>query len=85
MAITARVSRESDAVLEDGEYDGIVVDADDAGDAVLLDVVVLAGPHKGEVVAVRAAGLAVDPLDALGSPVTLVVAGGEPRVTFDQV
>lgn len=85
MAFTVRVSRECGAVLEDGEYDGIVVDADHQGDGVLLEVTVLAGPHKGEVVAVRATGLAIDPLDALGSPVTLVVAAGEPRVTFDQV
>jgi len=76
-------------MLEDGEYDGIVVDADadaDAdGDAVRLEVTILAGPHKGEVVSMLAAGLGIDPLDALGSPVTLVVTGGEPRVTFDQV
>jgi hypothetical protein len=85
VAITPRVSRESDAVLEDGEYDGIVVDADADGDAVRLEVTILAGPHKGEVVSMLAAGLAIDPLDALGSPVTLVVTGGEPRVTFDQV
>lgn len=85
MAITAQVSRESGAVLEDGEYDGIVVDADADGDEVRLDVVILVGPHKGAVVSMQAVGLGVDPLDALGSPVTLAVAGGEPRVTFDQV
>ena len=85
MAVTTRVSRECGGVLEDGEYDGIVVDADLDGDAVLLEVTVLAGPHKGEVVAVRAVGLDVDPLDALGSPVTLQVVDGAPRVTFDQV
>ena len=72
-------------MLEDGEYDGIVVDAEVEGDAVRLEVTVLAGPHKGEVVAVRAVGLGVDPLDALGMPVTLVVVDGAPRVTFDQV
>ena len=72
-------------MLEDGEYDGIVVDAEVEGDAVRLEVTVLAGPHKGEVVAVQAVGLELDPLDALGMPVTMVVADGAPRVTFDQV
>lgn len=79
-------------MLDDGTYDGIVVDAEleaghDDGDdiaVVRLDVAILAGPHKGEVVAVRATGLAADPLDALGLPVTLTVVDGGPRVAFDQ-
>ena len=36
-----------------------------------LDVTILAGAHKGEVVSVRADGLGVDPLDCLGMPGTL--------------
>lgn len=79
-------------VLDDGEYDGIVVDAeleaghDEGGAAavVRLEVAILGGVHKGEVVAVRAHGLVGDPLDALGLPVTLTVADGAPRVRFDQ-
>jgi hypothetical protein len=71
-------------VLEDGVYDGIVVDAALDGDGVRLELTVLAGPHKGEVLVVRAAGLAGDPLDRLGMPVTLTVADGAPRVAFDQ-
>ena len=78
-------------MLDDGEYDGIVVDAeveaghDDGGPAVVrLDVAILGGAQKGEVVSVRATGLSGDPLDALGLPVTLTVVGGAPRVTFDQ-
>ncbi len=65
-------------------YDGIVVDAALDGDGVRLELTVLAGPHKGEVLVVRAAGLAGDPLDRLGMPVTLTVADGAPRVAFDQ-
>jgi hypothetical protein len=71
-------------VLEDGVYDGIVVDAALDRDGVRLELTVLAGPHKGEVLVVRAAGLAGDPLDRLGMPVTLTVADGAPRVAFDQ-
>ena len=62
----------------------IVVDAEAEGGAVRLDVTVLGGPHKGEVVVLRAAGLPGDPLDRLGVPVTLTVTAGAPRVAFDQ-
>jgi hypothetical protein len=72
-------------MLDDGMYDGIVVDAEDDGSGrVRLDITILGGPRKGEVVVLHAAGLAGDPLDRLGMPVTLSVAGGEPRVQFDQ-
>lgn len=70
-------------MLEDGTYDGIVVDAEPDGDAVRLDVTILAGPHKGELVSVRAVGLATDPLDCLATPCTLTVSRGEPRIALD--
>lgn len=76
-------------MLADGTYDGIVVDAgtdpapDAPSDAVRFEIAILAGPHKGEVVAVRASGLAGDPIDRLGDPVTLTVSDGRPRFTFD--
>lgn len=67
----------------DGAYDGIVVDAEADGDAVRLEVTILDGPHKGDIVVVRAAGLTTEPLDCLGTPVTLTVSAGEPRIVFD--
>jgi len=78
-------------VLEDGSYDVVVVDAeapDSAAEAdgvglVVLDLAVLAGPHKGEMVRVTASGLDRDPLDLLATPGTLVVADGEPRVELE--
>lgn len=80
-------------MLADGTYDVLVVDAqavdDEAVDdeaaegAVSLDLTILAGEHKGEVVTVRATGLDADPLDLLAVPGTLVVAGGEPRVALE--
>jgi hypothetical protein len=71
-------------VLDDGEYDGIVIDAEGDGGAVRLDITILAGERKGEVVTMHATGLRGDPLDRLGMPVTITVADGAPRVTFDQ-
>ena len=70
-------------MLADGAYDVIVVDADEDGPAVRLDVTILAGPHKGEVVSVLARGLAVEPLDCLGMPGTLTVADGAPTVVLE--
>ena len=71
-------------MLPDGSYDVLVVDATADGPAGLhLEVTVLAGEHKGEVVAVRASGLAVDEIEALGTPGTLTVQDGEPRLALE--
>jgi hypothetical protein len=71
-------------VLEDGVYDALVVDATAAGEAMNLDLTIVAGAHKGEVVAVRATGLAIDELDLLGMPGTLVVENGVPAFTVER-
>jgi hypothetical protein len=71
-------------LLEDGAYDALVVDVDpSAGDSARLDLTIVAGRHKGEVVGVRASGLAGDPMDLLGMPAVLVVTNGQPSVAFD--
>jgi hypothetical protein len=71
-------------VLPDGRYDVFVVDAATEGPGILrFDVTVLAGDHKGEVVSVRAEGIAVDEIDALGLPGTLTVADGEPTLVLE--
>lgn len=80
-------------MLADGTYDVLVVDAHEAGGeaasegaaagALSLDLTILAGEHKGEVVTVRASGVHADPLDLLAVPGTLVVEGGEPRVALE--
>jgi hypothetical protein len=72
-------------MLEDGVYDVFVVDAEtlEAG-GLHLDLTILAGPHKGEVVSMRATGLGVDEIDALGTPGTLTVTRGEPSVVLDR-
>ncbi len=57
------------AMLPDGTYDVFVVDAEPPSrpTALRLEVTILAGEHKGEVVSMRAEGLGVDELDALGT------------------
>jgi hypothetical protein len=70
-------------MLDDGSYDAIVVDATDDGDAIAVDLAILAGPRKGEVVTVRAVGLGRESLELLGIPATIVVTRGEPAVTFE--
>ena len=74
-------------MLADGTYDVIVVDAaaiPDAQDELRLDLTILAGEHKGEVVPMRASGLGVDELDVLGVPGTLTVRDGAPSIVLDR-
>jgi hypothetical protein len=71
-------------VLEDGRYDALVVDAIADGETMALDLTILGGAHKGEVVAVRATGLDVDDVDLLGMPGTLVVENGVPVFTVER-
>lgn len=73
------------AVLEDGSYDAIVVDAEAGStpETVALELAVAAGPHRGEVVAVTARDLGRDPLDLLAVPATIVVLDGAPTLTLE--
>ena len=71
-------------MLPDGTYDVFVVDAASAGPGGLrLEVTIVAGDQKGEVVSVRADGLEIGELDALGLPGTLTVAGAEPTLVLE--
>lgn len=72
-------------MLPDGTYDVFVVDAEaeGPGDRLRLDLTILAGDQKGEVVSMRADGLGISELDALGTPGTLTVAGGEPSLVLE--
>jgi hypothetical protein len=72
-------------VLDDGTYDALVVDAADAeGGGVSIELTIVSGPAKGEVVAVIGHGLRGDPLDLLGVPGTLTVAGGTPSLRLER-
>jgi len=70
-------------MLEDGDYDIFVVDAEDVGAAIRLDLTVLAGAHRGEMVTVTASGLGTDAIDLLGTPGTLTVTDGQPVVHLE--
>jgi len=73
-------------VLTDGTYDAIVVDVTEGDDgSVAVELAIAAGEHRGDVVRVvdRRPDIADAPLDLLGLPATLTVAGGEPSVTFE--
>lgn len=72
-------------MLDDGTYDAVVVDADEAeGGGIHIELTVVAGPAKGEVVALVGHGLAGDPLDLLGVPGTITVEGGTPSLRLER-
>ena len=73
-------------VLADGSYEAMVVDARDADDeagVLVLDITILAGAAKGEVVEVRAGQLQYDAIDLLAMPCILTVTNGQPKLVFD--
>jgi len=72
-------------MLPDGTYDVFVVDAEASGtgDRLRLDLTILGGERKGDVVSMQADGLGVTDLDALGTPGTLTVSGGEPSLVLE--
>ena len=66
--------------MADGAYEAIVVDAEDVDGNLRLELAITAGQHKGEVVVVRAGGVTMDPVHALGIPARIVVENARPRV-----
>ena len=71
-------------MLDDGTYDALVFDADDADDGgVEVEMTILAGEHKGAVVSVVSTEWEGDALDLLGIPATIVVTDGRPTVRFE--
>ena len=69
--------------MRDGTYDAIVVDAERVDDGLRLELTITAGPNKGDVVAVRARNVHMDPVIALGIPARIVVIDDEPRVELE--
>ena len=71
-------------MLSDGTYDVVVVDADgDAEGVVHVEVAILAGERKGEVVSITTTGLRGSEFDLIGMPATLTVTDGAPTVRID--
>ncbi|MFM7617580.1 MAG: hypothetical protein ACKO72_09015 [Actinomycetes bacterium] len=73
---------ESDAPLPDGTYAGFIVDANTIDDDLLaVDVTITSGPHRGELLTLRARGLTRrDPIHLMGRPCDLIVTDGAPRI-----
>lgn len=71
--------------LPDGTFDVFVVDAtrDDATGATSIELTVVAGEHKGELVTLKMAGGQRDPIELIGLPGTLTVAEGRPSLRID--
>lgn len=73
--------------LPDGRYDVFIVDAesDPADDArvVRVDVTVVSGEYKGEVLSLAAHGVAGSDIDLMGMPAVLSVRDGAPLLTLD--
>ena len=76
------------SVIPDGTYDAFIIDAepgvaDDGAEHMHLDLTILSGEQKGNVVSVTAAGLPGTVIDLMGMPATLTVADGRPSVRVD--
>ena len=70
--------------LDDGVYDGIVIDAKEIDDqAIHIEVALSSGPRKGEIINVSARHLRHSWLELLGMPATITVAHGEPHIEFE--
>jgi len=75
-------------MIPDGIYDAFVVDAepgvaDDGTPHMHLELTILAGEHKGNMLTVTAVGLAGTEIDLMGMPATLTVADGQPSIRID--
>ena len=70
--------------LPDGHYDVFIIDAEKfADESTRVDLTIISGPRKGDVVSLRATRMSRDAIEILGLPATLHVVNGEPRVAFD--
>lgn len=86
------------SLLPDGDHDAFVIDAaahtvdgagadatvDESGRSWVLELAIVSGPHKGEVVTVHASQLDGDEFDLMGMPATLTVTDGNPTVRIDR-
>lgn len=70
-------------MLPDGVHDVFVVDAEDEAGVVHLELTILAGEHKGEVVRLASPNLSGEPALLLGTPGTLTVTDGVPNLRLE--
>jgi hypothetical protein len=80
-----------DAIVVDAtDFEDTAVDATDfegtaapRGAGLRLELTIVAGPHKGDVVAVRAEHLGMTAVETLGLPARLVVTDQRPEVVLE--
>lgn len=80
-------STSSDGTSSDGTSSASpdsAFNSDGPGQVWMLDLTIVSGPHKGEVVTVRAEHLDGDEFDLMGMPATLTVTDGRPTVRIDR-
>jgi len=70
-------------VLPDGVYDVFVVDADEQDGVIHLELTILAGEQKGEIVNLASPNLQGEPTLLLGTPGTLTVTDGVPNLRLE--
>jgi hypothetical protein len=70
-------------VLADGVYDVFVVDADEEGGMLHLELTILGGEQKGEVVRLASPNLQGEPALLMGTPGTLTVTDGRPDLRLE--
>lgn len=75
-------------MLADGTYDAFIVDATiehtGTGRVTHLELTIVAGDHKGEVVSLSARNLKGGEFDLIGIPATITVTDGTPHVQIDR-
>ena len=70
-------------MLPDGVYDVFLVDAVEEGGIIHLELTILAGEQKGELVRLASPNLLGEPALLLGTPGTLSVTDGAPNLRLE--
>ncbi|MBK9179116.1 MAG: hypothetical protein IPM45_05985 [Acidimicrobiales bacterium] len=75
-------------MIEDGIYEALVVEAeeqtDEHGRTMALELTILSGPRRGDVVRVVTTDQELDELELLAMPATLTVVDGRPSVRLER-
>lgn len=67
----------------DGDYDAFVIDVVEEGDELRLDLTIVTGELKGQVISVSTSTSLGSFVDLVGMPATLTVRDGSPSVSID--
>ena len=71
--------------MPDGRYDVLIVDAETIDENTMrVEIAMVSGDDKGDVIAMRGPHLARDPIELLGLPGTLIVRDGVPRLEVER-